>query len=45
VIVSPKSLPDQLRAYVPVELHWKDFETLFDLPFRDSGWVRVSVLG
>lgn len=27
------------------ELHWKDFETLVDLVFRDSGWVRVSVLG
>jgi hypothetical protein len=27
------------------ELHWKDYETLVDLVFRDSGWVRVSVLG
>jgi hypothetical protein len=27
------------------ELHWKDFETLVDLVFRGSGWVRVSVLG
>lgn len=27
------------------ELHWKDFETLVDLVFRDAGWVRVSVLG
>ena len=27
------------------ELHWKDFETLVDLIFRASGWVRVSVLG
>ena len=27
------------------ELHWKDFETLVDLIFRDSGWIRVSVLG
>ncbi len=26
-------------------LHWKDFETLVDLVFRDSGWIRVSVLG
>lgn len=26
------------------ELHWKDFETLVDLVFRDAGWVRVSVL-
>jgi hypothetical protein len=27
------------------ELHWKDFETLVDLVFRDAGWLRVSVLG
>lgn len=27
------------------ELHWKDFEILVDLVFRNAGWVRVSVLG
>lgn len=27
------------------ELHWKDYETLVDLVFRDTGWQRVSVLG
>lgn len=27
------------------ELHWKDFEVLVDLVFRQSGWRRVSVLG
>jgi hypothetical protein len=27
------------------ELHWKDFETLVDLVFRNAGWIRVSVLG
>jgi len=27
------------------ELHWKDFETLVDLVFRHTGWIRVSVLG
>ena len=27
------------------EFHWKDFETLVDLVFRDAGWIRVSVLG
>jgi len=27
------------------ELHWKDFETLVDLIFRDAGWIRVSILG
>jgi hypothetical protein len=26
-------------------LHWKDFETLVDLVFRDAGWRRISVLG
>ena len=27
------------------ELHWRDYETLVDLIFRNAGWVRVSVLG
>lgn len=27
------------------DLHWKDFETLVDLVFREAGWDRVSVLG
>jgi len=27
------------------ELHWKDFEILVDLVFRNAGWIRVSVLG
>jgi hypothetical protein len=27
------------------ELHWKDFETLVDLVFRQAGWRRLSVLG
>jgi hypothetical protein len=26
-------------------LHWKDFETLVDLVFRQAGWRRNSVLG
>jgi hypothetical protein len=26
-------------------LHWKDFELLVDLVFRQSGWRRVSALG
>jgi len=26
-------------------LHWKDFETLVDLVFRQAGWRRVSMLG
>ncbi len=27
------------------QLHWKDFETLVDLLFRNAGWRRVSLLG
>lgn len=27
------------------QLHWKDFETLVDLVFRQAGWRRRSVLG
>lgn len=27
------------------QLHWKDFETLADLVFRQAGWIRQSVLG
>jgi hypothetical protein len=26
-------------------LHWKDFETLVDLVFRNAGWRRTSVVG
>lgn len=26
-------------------LHWKDFEILIDLIFRQAGWQRVSILG
>jgi len=34
------SVGDALRS-----LHWKDFETLVDLVFRQAGWRRRSVLG
>jgi hypothetical protein len=27
------------------QLHWKDFEILVDLIFRNAGWRRVSLLG
>ncbi|MDD5139722.1 MAG: hypothetical protein PHY43_05605 [Verrucomicrobiales bacterium] len=27
------------------QLHWKDYETLVDMVFRDTGWIRVSILG
>ena len=26
-------------------LHWKDFETLVDLAFRNAGWRRTSIIG
>lgn len=26
-------------------LHWKDFETLVDLIFRNAGWRRTSIIG
>ncbi|MCH7751957.1 MAG: hypothetical protein IH898_07375 [Planctomycetes bacterium] len=35
----------QLLTNAIKELHWKDFETLVDLVFRNAGWIRVSVLG
>jgi len=27
------------------QLHWKDFEILVDLIFREAGWKRISALG
>lgn len=39
---------DQLISGVEAgikRLHWKDFETLVDLVFREAGWQRISVLG
>jgi Restriction endonuclease len=39
-----RQLAEQLAQAIQ-ELHWKDFETLVDLVFRDAGWIRVSVLG
>ena len=38
------ALTEQLIEAIK-ELHWKDFETLVDLVFRNAGWIRVSVLG
>lgn len=32
-------------AHALRSLHWKDFETLVDLVFRQAGWRRRSVLG
>jgi len=44
-IASQRSLLCEHLSRAICELHWKDFETLTDLVFRDAGWVRVSVLG
>jgi hypothetical protein len=39
-----KHLADAAKRAIE-QLHWKDYETLVDLVFRDTGWVRVSILG
>lgn len=39
-----EALVQQLSEAIK-KLHWKDFETLVDLVFRNAGWRRVSVLG
>ena len=44
VAAARDALVDELQAAIR-ELHWKDFETLVDLVFRDAGWRRRSVLG
>jgi hypothetical protein len=38
------SLGKQVSSAIQ-SLHWKDFETLVDLIFRQAGWRRLSVLG
>ncbi|MHB1072792.1 MAG: hypothetical protein ACYC3Q_08200, partial [Gemmatimonadaceae bacterium] len=38
------SLVNELQGAIQ-QLHWKDFETLVDLIFRDAGWRRLGVLG
>jgi hypothetical protein len=44
-IASQRALLCERLTHAIRELHWKDFETLTDLVFRDAGWIRVSVLG
>jgi hypothetical protein len=39
-----KELQSRVEAGIKL-LHWKDFEILVDLVFRQAGWRRVSVLG
>ena len=44
VSVAVDSLAREVSAAIQ-SLHWKDFETLVDLLFRQAGWRRLSVLG
>lgn len=44
VIESKKKLINNLEIIIK-SLHWKEFELLVDLLFRQSGWKRVSMLG
>jgi hypothetical protein len=44
VAAARDALVAKLQAAI-THLHWKDFETLVDLVFRDAGWRRRSVLG
>jgi hypothetical protein len=39
-----KHLADAAKRAIE-QLHWKDYETLVDLVLRDTGWIRVSILG
>jgi hypothetical protein len=39
-----QTLVVQLEAAIK-RLHWKDFELLVDLIFRQSGWRRISIAG
>lgn len=36
---------EEKLAVIIRRLHWKDFETLIDLIFRQAGWQRVSRIG
>lgn len=38
------SLIEQVKSGLK-HLHWKDYETLTDLLFRNAGWNRMSLLG
>lgn len=44
VSAAREALVREVQAAIRM-LHWKDFETLVDLVFRQSGWRRRSVLG
>lgn len=44
VSAARETLASELQAAIQ-ELHWKDFETLVDLVFRDAGWRRLSLMG
>lgn len=38
------NLIEKVREAIKL-LHWKDFETLVDLIYRQAGWKRISLLG
>ena len=44
IINSKNTLSSKIEDGIK-NLHWKDFETLVDLLFRQSGWRRISTLG
>ena len=44
ILKAKKNLCDKIEKGIKL-LHWKDFETLVDLIFRQSGWKRISMLG
>lgn len=47
VVAAQTAFENLVAALIPIvkKLHWKDFETLIDLIFRQSGWQRVGVAG
>ncbi|MBP7998161.1 MAG: hypothetical protein KA314_02080 [Chloroflexi bacterium] len=44
IIQAKENLITQVQEGIR-KLHWKDFEILVDLLFRNAGWRRVSVIG
>jgi hypothetical protein len=44
VLLAKENLITEVQAGVK-QLHWKDFETLVDLLFRNAGWHRISFVG
>ena len=44
ILENKKKLIERLEPAIR-RLHWKDFEILVDLLFRQAGWRRISVIG